>query len=126
MRGCRPPMIAFAVINQRPADLVTYPDGRVEAYAKGSGAAVAETWNAERRTAHALTQRERMNQGLPRPEPSAEEVGRILAERIATWRATMEAELERREREAVPGLGTPEGRRQNYLNRHPIPTAEDV
>jgi hypothetical protein len=37
-----------------------------------------------------------------------------------------ERELERREREAAPGMGTPEGRRSHYLLLNPEPTLESL
>jgi hypothetical protein len=112
-------VIGFAVIEPGPADVVIYPRGTVEVQPQGSGASVADAWNAAEqiRLARAVAEAQL---------PDEDELATMLQARLDEWHARTTAELARREREARPGVGSPEGRRSNYLLHHPEPTLESL
>src|SRR4051812_14895303 len=105
-------MIAFAIIEPGAADLVLFPDGRSEHHPPGLGESVIAQQAA-----------------LPQParaDVTDADLQAILQARRDEWLVRTAQELARREREAVPGMGTPEGRRNNYLLRNPEPTLESL
>ena len=120
----------FLAIEQRDADVVTFPDGRREIVAPGQGRRIADDWNAAQLAAtEEEAQRLRAEYEQQRAEtgtPSADEVERIYEERHARWEQEMADELRRLETSSSAGFGTAEGRRRAYLLRHPEPTLATV
>ena len=114
---------AFLVFEQRPADVVSHPDGRTEIVAEHAGAAIANAAYAAPRSAGEFGASRQGDR--PDPVPSDAEIARLHSERLAVWQREMDEELARRERDAG-GMGTSQGRRYAYVLRHPEPTIEAV
>ena len=108
---------SYLIIDQRPADLVTFPDGATELHPAGSGAGVVETFNAARA---AEAERE-PGPAAPAGAPGEDEIQAMLDELTSAWEAALAA----LERETSP-FGNPESRRAAFLRRTPKPTREDA
>jgi hypothetical protein len=115
----------YLTVEQRPADVVTYPDGRIEVVAVGEGKAIAEAWNAATAATAEDARQQRQaaldDEVAARPEVSDADIERILAERMVSWEARLKESVE-----APSAFGSPEGRRAAFLRRNPSPTLEDI
>jgi hypothetical protein len=107
----------YLIIDQRPADLVTFPDGAAELHPSGMGASVAADWNAAR-AAEVESEPVPVEQAA---EPDEDEIQATLEELITAWEAAL-ADLDR---DSSP-FGNPAGRRAAFLRRTPKPTREDA
>jgi hypothetical protein len=107
----------YLIIDQRPADLVTFPDGAVELHPSGGGAGVAAEWNAAR----AAEVESEPVPVEPAAEPDEDEIQATLEELNTAWEAAL-ADLERES----STFGNPAGRRAAFLRRTPKPTREDA
>lgn len=103
----------YLLIDQRPADVVSFPDGTVEMHPAGSGIGVAADWNvAQEAPGEPVAE-------APPVEPGEDEIQAALDDLTATWEAAL-AELERES----SSFGSPESRRAAFLRRSPRPTRD--
>lgn len=117
-------MHAFLAIEQAPADVIGYPDGRIDVVPAGEGTEIANAWAADDQDRDGLEARHQQPRAVR--ELNEAEVTRIHQERAEAWERDMKQELERLERSPAAALGSAEGRRQAYLIRNPAPTLDHV
>ena len=122
--------VGWVVVERQPAEVVSYPDGRVEIVSSGRGGVVADAWNARSGAASEedaeLRLRELEERRAAARLPSDEELQRVVDQRHAAWEREMTEELAKLESGSMAGFGTPEGRRRSYMLRNPPPTLETV
>src|SRR4051794_21194982 len=104
---------AYLVADQRPADVVSFPDGTEELHAPGQGVAAAASWTQP----HSVTREQDDPVGADQPSTGealdAHAVQSKLEELVAAWEAATRTALAEIERNS-PSFGNPQAGRASY------------